>query len=291
MATYNGEQFIQEQLDSIINQTYANWKLIIRDDCSTDNTVKIIKKYKDYRIQLIEGKENLGQVKNFNKLLEQALDANYVMFADQDDVWLNSKVEDSMKVMTYHESFNNCTKSILVYSKVRYVDQDLRPLDVKNANPDPNDKSIKTLLSYNYIWGCTMMLNKKLIQSVFPISEYAQNHDYWVALNASVSGEIVRLNEYTVLYRQHERNVTGGLNNRGYFNKFKKIKMLKKSYFELHKQNYEFCLKYSDEDFAREYIQFIKSKGLKKLQYMAKLRIRRGTLLETLVYYKWLLSS
>ena len=95
MATYNGEKYIREQIDSIISQTYSNWTLLIRDDVSKDDTVKIIKEYekKDKRIKLLEdNKGNLGFVKNFEELLKNSSE-DFIMFSDQDDYWLEDKIE------------------------------------------------------------------------------------------------------------------------------------------------------------------------------------------------------
>ncbi|EEY35290.1 glycosyltransferase, partial [Pseudoleptotrichia goodfellowii] len=99
LATYNGEKYLEEQLYSILNQSYPNINLLIRDDGSKDKTVDIIKKYaqKDERIKFIEDDlGNLGFLKNFEKLLEHS-EENYIMFSDQDDIWNPDKIEKSYK--------------------------------------------------------------------------------------------------------------------------------------------------------------------------------------------------
>ena len=101
MATYNGEKYIGEQINSIINQTYTNWNLLIRDDGSKDKTLNIIKKYEkmDNRIILIrDNKDNLGFVKNFEELLKKSR-TEFVMFSDQDDYWLENKIEKYVEVI------------------------------------------------------------------------------------------------------------------------------------------------------------------------------------------------
>lgn len=92
LATYNGEKYVKEQIESILNQTYRNIRIIISDDCSTDNTVKILEEYKekDKRIELYTQKENLGVVKNIEFLLKKVENELY-MLSDQDDVWLPKK--------------------------------------------------------------------------------------------------------------------------------------------------------------------------------------------------------
>lgn len=95
MATYNGDKYIEEQIQSIINQTYKNWQLFIRDDGSSDETLKIIKNFTniDHRIHKItDNLGNLGPCLNFNELIKTHLEYKYIMFADQDDVWLENKI-------------------------------------------------------------------------------------------------------------------------------------------------------------------------------------------------------
>ena len=100
MATYNGQKYLKCQLDSIIQQTYRNWQLIIRDDCSKDNTVKIIQEYekKDDRIKVIDNEgKNLGAIGNFFELIKKAPDASYYAFSDQDDYWHEDKIEKAVE--------------------------------------------------------------------------------------------------------------------------------------------------------------------------------------------------
>ena len=98
LPTYNGEKYLKEQIDSILNQTYKNIRLIISDDCSKDSTPKILEEYreKDERIELYLQKENIGVVKGIEFLLKK-VKSNYYMLADQDDVWLPMKVEKSIE--------------------------------------------------------------------------------------------------------------------------------------------------------------------------------------------------
>ena len=94
MATYNGEKYLEEQIESILNQTYSNFRLIISDDCSTDRTCAILKEYaqKDNRIELYFQEKNLGYVKNFEFLLGK-VESELYMLSDQDDYWFPEKVE------------------------------------------------------------------------------------------------------------------------------------------------------------------------------------------------------
>ena len=100
LATYNGEKYIKDQIDSILNQSFKNFKLIISDDCSKDNTVNILKEYekKDKRIELYVQQQNLGVVKNIEFMLNK-VQSPFFMLADQDDYWMPEKVEKSLETL------------------------------------------------------------------------------------------------------------------------------------------------------------------------------------------------
>ena len=119
LATYNGEQYLKEQLDSILAQSYNEFRLLISDDASTDDTVRILKEYeeKDTRITVFFQKENSGVIKNFEFLLER-VENEYYMFSDQDDIWKEDKIEKSIKKIEE-------TDSSLVYTDLEVVDSDL----------------------------------------------------------------------------------------------------------------------------------------------------------------------
>ena len=124
MATYNGEEFIREQINSILNQTYKNWKLIIHDDGSTDNTVDIIKEYtKKYPNKIILIEDNIkcnGAKENFSHLIKIAyknFNFDYILFSDQDDIWLPNKIEVSLsKIQEMENKFGK--NSHQKYSKI-----------------------------------------------------------------------------------------------------------------------------------------------------------------------------
>ncbi|CUO43964.1 glycosyltransferase family 2 protein [Clostridium disporicum] len=286
MATYNGEKFIREQLNSILNQSYNDFELIIRDDGSKDRTVSIIQEYieKDNRVNLLVGK-NLGQTQNFNALLREVQDAEYVMFADQDDVWMEDKVELSLQKIKNIEEEKGKEYPIMVYSNLRYVDEKLN--DIPNKLREINEESINTILGYNFVWGCTMLINNSLLRLSYPIGKSAQNHDYWIALTCALNGVMYNLGRETLLYRQHSNNVTGGINNYSLISKLKRLSKLFNSYNDQLNQNLEFCAKYKhlNNRLLLSYESAIKSNALKRLIIFNKLNIRRSTLKETALYY------
>ena len=218
LATYKGAQFLGEQLDSLINQTYTNWELLVRDDASDDSTVQILLDYakKDHRITVVQDSPgNLGSCANFGFLLELSLTMlpGYVMFCDQDDVWLPRKIEKTLMTMEETEKHCGDMTPVLIHTDLQIVDKELKQIasslaqqgKIKPNNPHP----LSRLLAQNYIYGCTIMLNASLLKAVVPIPQEAEGHDYWVALIAASLGEIVYDPESNIMYRQHSSNVTG----------------------------------------------------------------------------------
>lgn len=227
MATYNGEKYLEEQLNSIINQTYSDWELWIRDDCSTDSTLSIIEGYvkKDKRVHLINAEKRVGASQNFSLVMEKvkSLGYQYIMFADQDDIWFGNKVSESYKKITLDE-FKN--QPALIHFDFRYVDNNLLHIKtMKNiANKlNPKKNKSKIIINDNYIFGCTMIINKALLDISTPISLCADNHDYWIALNACYFGIIKYYDNKLMLYRQHGSNVSGGLKYSSFSNRLKRI--------------------------------------------------------------------
>ena len=119
LATYNGEKFVKEQIESILNQTYENFNLIISDDASTDNTLNILEEYekKDTRIKVFKKEKNKGLIDNFEFLLKNVT-SDYFMFSDQDDIWKKDKIEKSINKLK-EESLG------LVYTDLEIVDEKL----------------------------------------------------------------------------------------------------------------------------------------------------------------------
>lgn len=215
MATYNGEKYLTEQIDSIINQTCKDWKLYFRDDGSNDRTVDIINKYcEEYPDKLFLIKDNLeckSASKNFIQMLNYISgfeEFDYFMFSDQDDVWKEDKIE---KTLTIIEQENN-EVPILVHTDLEVVDSELKTLSksfITYRNLDVNKKDLSHLLIQNNVTGCTMMFNRKLLEKINSNSNCIAMHDWWLTLIAATFGKIKFLNESTIYYRQHSNNVVG----------------------------------------------------------------------------------
>lgn len=218
LATYNGEKYIKEQIMSILAQSYKDWHLYIQDDCSSDGTFEIVsefqRKYPE-QITVKRNEEPSGSAKaNFMSMLQLA-NANYIMFADQDDVWRKTKIEKTLNVMKKLEHSLGMDKPALVHTDLFIADEKmklLQPSMFKYQGLNGKYKSVNRLLAQNNVTGCTMMINRTLLYLVKNVnSEYIRMHDWWMALTAATFGGIAFLNEPTVKYRQHDGNNNGAM--------------------------------------------------------------------------------
>jgi glycosyltransferase involved in cell wall biosynthesis len=213
LATYNGEKYLAQQLDSIIAQTYENWTLFISDDGSMDQTISIIEKYTkiDKRILLVNRKRQGGVVNNFSKALEFVA-SKYVMFSDQDDYWLPEKITHLKKIIDNKEKLTGDVP-LLVFSDLIVVDENLKILNqsffsATGLNP-ANNLDTRFLLWRSMVYGCTVMFNKSLYDVATPVAPEVTMHDQWFALKASLTGHVLYSEESHVYYRQHANNYVG----------------------------------------------------------------------------------
>lgn len=221
LSTYNGEKYLAEQLDSILAQTYGNFKVTIRDDHSTDGTIKIIQKYIDkypakinlYKDPIWKAK-NMGSTFSFGRLMQQAT-GKYLMCCDQDDVWMEDKIAITLTRFKSLESENPNTP-ILVFTDMKEVDENLKELNpsfIQNQKllPEVKDEPLK-VLAMNVVAGCTTMFNKQCVDVVLPFPSKKVIHDHWMAIKVSKYGIVDYVNRPTLYYRQHSHNVVGANN-------------------------------------------------------------------------------
>ena len=240
MATYNGEKYVEEQIKSILNQTYKNFRLIISDDCSTDNTVSILKEFeqKDDRVIVYYQEKNLGYVKNFEFLLEK-VENNLYMLADQDDVWLPDKVKISYNTLKERNAD-------LTFSDLTVVDENLNELYPsfmklkKTFDKAKKYDDYRAVYLYNVVTGCTILSKKKFINKILPIPEGFKYipHDYWISLIVGMNGKLAFIDKPLIKYRQHANNQIGSRKMVDSFTKFEDVRKLfidvKLSIFEGH---------------------------------------------------------
>lgn len=215
LATYNGQNYISEQIESILAQTVKNFKIYISDDNSQDNTFNIIREYeKKYpeKIIAIQRKENSGSPwKNFFELMISNKD-EYVMLCDQDDIWLPNKIELTLSKMKQIESVEGKNIPIVVYTDMCVVNENLEIINhsfMKMMNADFKRTSLNKLLMQNTMAGCTCMYNKSLSEYFFVMPSYMVMHDWWIALVAATFGKIEFFQCKPILYRQHSNNQIG----------------------------------------------------------------------------------
>ena len=211
MATYNGEKYIEEQINSILNQTYTNFRLVICDDCSTDNTYKLLKKIAsdDDRIVIYKNEKNLGYIKNFEKLLGM-VESEYFMLSDQDDIWYETRIEESFSILKKENAD-------LVFTDLEVVDEELNTKNISFNKLMGYYKKILKCTDYNMVYlynivtGCTILSKSKYLSNILPLPDNKNLiHDHYIPLVISLyGGKIKYLNKPTIKYRQHTNNQVG----------------------------------------------------------------------------------
>jgi glycosyltransferase involved in cell wall biosynthesis len=208
LATYNGAPWVQEFLCSLDTQTYANWHLIVSDDASKDGTLKLIKAH------FIDTPEKLtvvqrphtgaGVVQNFQDAINSA-NSEYVLLADQDDVWVPEKLATLLALMRQTEK--DATAPALVFSDLEVVDEHLNTLNKSwwlytSIKPDWA-LSFKAMLSQNVVPGCAVMLNRSLLKMAMPIPKGVIMHDWWFLLVCLAFGNVAFSPARLIRYRRH----------------------------------------------------------------------------------------
>ncbi len=218
MATYNGASFLAAQIESILAQSYGNWHLVIHDDGSRDGTVQLIRDYASRvpsQITLINDGVTHGSAKqNFAYLMDHAT-ADYIMLADQDDIWLSDKVQRSMDQLIAEEERWGKHMPLAVFTDLAVVDEELNVIApsfwaFQNLRPQRFVASIENLAVRNCITGCTLLINKSALCICLPVAEVAVMHDWWCGLKIlQANGKLIPLHSASILYRQHSGNVVG----------------------------------------------------------------------------------
>lgn len=216
LATFDGAAFLPAQLDSLLAQTWREFRVLARDDGSSDDTRSILGRYAaapaNCLTVLPPDGERLGAAGSFARLLDEAR-GEHVMFCDQDDVWLPDKVEVTLAAMRDLEQRYGPSTPCLVCTDLQVVDDRLRVIDpsfwhFQRIHPERLDRLSRVLVQ-NFATGCTVMINRALAELALPVPPGAMMHDWWLALVATRLGRVAVLPRATVLYRQHGRNDVG----------------------------------------------------------------------------------
>lgn len=291
MSTYNGQQFLAEQIRSIQDQSYTDWTLFIRDDGSSDNTKEILKdfEHQDSRIHLIDNdkSDNLGVIKSFHKLVNHDR-ADYYFFSDQDDVWLPNKLELSLK-----EAQNYLADlPLMVYMDLKVVNQDLEIMTesmVKSQSHHANTELVQELTE-NTVTGGVAMINHALAE-MWQETDDILMHDWYLALLASAFGNLVFIDQPGELYRQHSDNVLGARTLSKRFKKWIRPHILFAVYWDLIKNSQkqashllQMPLSQSNRELIEAFVTIMDKPMLERFRILRKYGLRKNKAFHTLVF-------
>ena len=268
LATYNGEQYLRRQLDSIL-QSYEDFCLHIFDDGSTDATAEILQEYQTMcpnRIKISCNAQNLGCTRNFLNGIKtvydelkteavsveagQSAERHYFMFCDQDDIWYPEKLSITQKAMRKLEKKYGSDVPLLVFTDAVVTDangEEIAPSFIEQNKLNPYAVSTARVLTENKCIGCTSMMNEELVQLLTEVPEQARYHDWWMALLATSFGRMSYLNRKTLSYCQHGGNVVGVQKFTSYVkNRLLSLKKQKEMLLATQQQAAEFLAIYGD---------------------------------------------
>ena len=291
MSTYNGQQFLAEQIRSIQEQSYTDWTLFIRDDGSSDNTKEILKDFErqDSRIHLIDSdkSDNLGVIKSFHKLVNHDR-ADYYFFSDQDDVWLPNKLQLSLK-----EAQNYLADlPLMVYMDLKVVNQDLEIMTesmVKSQSHHANTELVQELTE-NTVTGGVAMINHALAE-MWQETDDILMHDWYLALLASAFGNLVFIDQPGELYRQHSDNVLGARTLSKRFKKWIRPHILFAVYWDLIKNSQkqarhllQMPLSQSNRELIEAFVTIMDKPMIERFRILRKYGLRKNKAFHTLVF-------
>ena len=198
MAAYNGEEYIEEQVKSILNQTRQIDELIISDDGSKDRTIEILKKINDKRIKIVNGPRN-GIKKNFENAIKNTT-GEIIFLADQDDIWEKDKVKIVLKNLKGDEV-------TLVVHNACIVDKDLKSINLDSFGWRKSKAGVvKNVIKNSYI-GCCMAFKREVLKYILPIPDTIEMHDQWIGIiNEKKCGKSLFIRDKLIKYRRHENN-------------------------------------------------------------------------------------
>lgn len=305
MATYNGENYIAEQLDSISKQTVTDYHILVRDDGSTDSSMQVLeayqKKYPD-KLTVYENTPPSGSAKkNFFRLLMDA-EQEYVMFCDQDDIWNPDKIELTLKKMKWAEDTFGTDVPILVHT-------DLAVADAKGEIISPSfhkymnlscEPTVNRLIIQNQVTGCTVMVNRALYKKMQKVrdTEAILMHDQWAALIAAAFGQVIYLDTPSLRYRQHGDNSVGAKNARSLSYLFQRWKQgkgqFRRELFKSMRQVQYFMELYGDMEMPAEIRELLEGYGTleqetkwKRMRFYHQKKVQKQGTIRRIMQYVW----
>lgn len=220
MATFNGEKYIKEQIETILVNLKANDELVISDDGSSDATLDIIKAFNDDRIFVFTGPKS-GVKKNFENAIRHC-SGKYIFLCDQDDIWIDGKVERVL------EAFTDERVSVVVHNCTLINESGGKLLESYFEYRKSGPGRIKNIMKNSYM-GCCMAFNASIIkEKILPIPNDIEMHDQWIGLIAEKYGKSKFIKDVLILYRRHESNASDCFNHYGFVRMFtNRLKLLK----------------------------------------------------------------
>lgn len=208
LSTYNGAKFLREQIDSILEQSYSDFLLYIRDDGSSDDTWSVLSEYNDPRIRLVQG-ENLGPAGSFFTLLREAERADYYFFSDQDDVWYSEKISVMLAEIQKYDDY-----PAMVFSDFSMIDETGSETHQSyslyaSLRVSEGEVGVDKLIPHPYVFGCASVINQKLAKLVLFPPDGIEMHDCWISMAAAATGKLIYLPRQTIAHRFHSSNATG----------------------------------------------------------------------------------
>lgn len=269
MCTYNGESYIKEQIDSILNNTVTDWRLYISDDGSTDKTYDLAAEYaKEYpeKIILTTHKNTADPSIHF---LEKVRDISarmqsddYIMLCDQDDIWYSNKIQRTLECMNCLTARSGNAIPLLVCTDVEVVNEKKEQLAAsyrKMNHYGIKNLDVAHLLMEHKAQGCTIMINKVLADKIKELPKMITGHDVWLELVAATMGKIDYVDEPTMAYRRHSKQFTVG--EMGYW------KILSKQIKNLKDQKY---MVYSPAPQAKEFLRIYGSELERRIRELVE---------------------
>lgn len=214
LCTFNGERYLDEQLASLVRQTRFPDELIVCDDCSTDGTIEILRRFSEtapFPIHITVNDKCLGPAANFGKAAGLC-SGDIVFFCDQDDLWHENKIEVEIAAMVEAERGAGADTPILVHADLEVVDKSLAPLYpsfMGLMHPKLELFNMSYILGDNVAVGCATAVNRALLEVALPLPKQAVMHDWWFAQCAAGCGKIVYIDQPLMQYRQHQSNQIG----------------------------------------------------------------------------------
>lgn len=291
MATYNGEKYIQEQLESISNQTFKDWDLIISDDGSTDHTVDIAKEYaqnEQHTIKIIENNGKHGAYLNFYNAMRWLLkqDENpylYFFYCDQDDIWMPDKMEKEIQALQKIEDLE-IDKPVVCYSDLQIIDAE--GIDTGKKLSDFTDIRLNNpyniFFSHRYIWGTTMAHNRVLWDKMELPDDITNDisHDCFLPKYAAAFGEVVYIDEPLVRYRRHGNNVSAVPHSYNFLSGTKRALSKMPTVIKNHAKTYNASMffldhttKYEPNEFTQKLRTCLECGGIEAVSFARKFHI------------------